>query len=161
MRRKDREVTDIGSIEEILRLCKTCHVAMVDNVSPYVVPLSYGYRILPDNVLELYFHSAFEGKKLDILKSNHDVCFEMVHEGGSDPSEAPCSSSLFYSSIIGFGQAEFIEDVNEKCRALSIMFSHQSGREVLFTAEQAQSVCVFKVVSKDFAGKKRPRPGMA
>ena len=54
MRRKDREVTDIGEMEEILRLCKTCHVAMVDNGSPYVVPLSYGYRLLADNALELF-----------------------------------------------------------------------------------------------------------
>jgi nitroimidazol reductase NimA-like FMN-containing flavoprotein (pyridoxamine 5'-phosphate oxidase superfamily) len=46
MIRKDREVTDINSIEEILKQCKTCHVAMVDDGLPYVVPLSYGYKIL-------------------------------------------------------------------------------------------------------------------
>jgi nitroimidazol reductase NimA-like FMN-containing flavoprotein (pyridoxamine 5'-phosphate oxidase superfamily) len=40
MRRKDREVTDIFGIEEILLQCKTCHVAMVDEGLPYVVPLS-------------------------------------------------------------------------------------------------------------------------
>ena len=154
MRRKDREVTDIGEMEEILRLCKICHVAMVDNGLPYVVPLSYGYRLLADNVLELFFHSALEGKKLNILKINNNVCFEMAHEGEPVQSEAPCNSGYYYSSIIGFGQAVFVEDVDEKCKALSIMFCHQSGREVIFTDEQAQSVCVFKVVSKDFAGKK-------
>jgi len=41
MRRKDREITDINGIEEILLQCKTCHVAMVDDGTPYVVPLSY------------------------------------------------------------------------------------------------------------------------
>jgi len=40
MRRKDREVTDINEIEEILNQCKTCHVAMVDSGAPCVVPLS-------------------------------------------------------------------------------------------------------------------------
>ena len=158
MRRTDREVNDIGGIEEILRLCKACHVAMVDNGTPYVVPLSYGYRILADNVLELYFHSALEGRKLDILKNNNNVCFEMAHEGEPAQYETPCSSGYYYSSIIGFGQAEFIEDADEKCKALSIMFSHQTGREVTFTAEQAQSVCVFKIVSNDFTGKKKPNP---
>jgi len=158
MRRKDREVTDIGEMEEILRLCRTCHVAMVDNGTPYVVPLSYGYRLLADNVLELFFHSALEGKKLDILKSNTNVCFEMAHEGEPVHSETPCNSGYYYSSIIGFGQVVFVEDVVEKCKALSIMFSHQSGREVIFTDEQAQGVCVFKVVSKDFTGKQKPRP---
>jgi len=158
MRRTDREVTDIGEMEEILRQCKTCHIAMVDNGSPYVVPLSYGYKVLSENMLELYFHSALEGKKLDILKSNGNVCFEMAHEGEPVQSEAPCSSGYYYSSIIGYGRAVFIEEVDEKCTALSIMFSHQSGREVIFTEKQAQSVCVFKVVSKDFTGKKKPRP---
>ena len=155
MRRKDREVTDIGEMEEILRQCKICHVAMVDNGSPYVVPLSYGYRILADNVLELYFHSALEGKKLDILKSNGNVCFEMTCEGEPVQSETPCNSGYYYSSIIGFGQVVFADDLVEKCKALSIMFNHQSGREVIFTDEQAQGVCVFKVVSKaaeDYVG---------
>jgi len=40
MRRKDKEVTCIGGIEEILLKCKTCHVAMIDDGLPYVVPLS-------------------------------------------------------------------------------------------------------------------------
>ena len=75
MRRADREVTDVKGIDEILQKCKTCHVAMVDNGAPYVVPLSYGYRIIGESVLELYFHSALEGRKLDILNSNNVVCF--------------------------------------------------------------------------------------
>ena len=43
MRRKEREVTEINEIEKILLQCKTCHVAMVDDGMPYVVPLSYFY----------------------------------------------------------------------------------------------------------------------
>ena len=38
MRRKDREVTNINEIEKILFQCKTCHVAMVKDGTPYVVP---------------------------------------------------------------------------------------------------------------------------
>ena len=159
MRRGDRKVTDIKAIEEILLQCKTCHVAMVDNGEPYVVPLSYGYRIIGENVLELYFHSALEGRKLDILKRNNSVCFEMSNEGEPIHSESPCSSGYYYTSVIGFGKVEFIQEpVEEKCEALSIMFKHQSGRDMVFTAGQADSVCVFKIVSTDFLGKKKPTP---
>jgi len=158
MRRKDREVTDIDSIEEILLQCKTCHVAMVDEGSPYVVPLSYGYKILNGNILELYFHSALEGRKLDILKRNSKVCFEMAHEGEPVHSQTPCSSGYYFASVIGFGEAVFIENIDEKREALSIMFKHQAGSDVTFTAEQAKSVCVFKIVSTDFTGKKKPKP---
>jgi len=158
MRRKEREVTDINGIEEILKQCKTCHVAMVDGGLPYVVPLSYGYKILEGNVLELYFHSALVGRKLDVLRRNNKVCFEMVHEGEPVHSEIPCNSGYYYASVIGFGEVMFIDRADEKGGALSIMVKHQSGRDATFTAEQVKSVCVFKIVSTEFTGKKKPRP---
>ena len=159
MRREDRRVTDINGIDEILLQCKTCHLAMVDNGAPYIVPLSYGYRFIDGSVLELYFHSALEGRKLDILRRNEMVCFEISYEGEPVRSEIPCNSGYYYASVIGFGKAVFIEgDVGEKCEALSIMHKQQSGKDVVFTSEQAKSVCVFKIVSKDFTGKKKPKP---
>jgi len=159
MRRKDREITDIGGIEEILQKCMTCHVAMADGGGPYVVPLSYGYRILDGDVLELYFHSALEGKKLDMLKRNGRVCFAVAHEGEPIRSENPCNSGYYFSSVIGFGNAVFIDNADERCEALSILHKHQTGTAVKFTPEQARSVCVFKIVSSDFTGKKKPKPG--
>jgi len=164
MRRKDREVSDINGIEEILQKCKTCHVAMIDNGSPYVVPLSYGYKIVDcgngsdQKTLELYFHSAHEGRKIDTLKRSSKVCFEMSHEGEAVHSEIPCNSGYFYASVIGFGEAFFIEDVSEKCSALSAMFKHQTGKDVAFNSEQAGSVCVFKIVSREFTGKRKAHP---
>ena len=155
MRRKDREVTDITGIEEILLECKTCHIAMFDDDFPYIVPMSYGYKIIDGNTLELYFHSALEGKKLDLMKQNNKVCFSVTHEGDPIHSENLCSSGLYFASVIGFGDAVFVEDPSEKCEALSEVFRRQTGREVAFTIEQAASVCVFKIVSKDFRGKKK------
>jgi len=156
MRRNDREVTGIVGIGEILLQCKTCHVAMIDGDLPYVVPLSYGYQILPGNILELYFHSALEGKKLTVLKHNNKVCFEMAREGKPVQTETPCNSGYYFASIIGFGEVVFIDDMDEKCNALSIIFKHQANRDAKFTAEQANSVCVFKIVSTDFTGKQKP-----
>jgi nitroimidazol reductase NimA-like FMN-containing flavoprotein (pyridoxamine 5'-phosphate oxidase superfamily) len=158
MRRKEREVTDINGIEEILKQCKTCHVAMVDDGLPYLVPLSFGYKFFKGNVLELYFHSAFEGRKLDVLRRNNKVCFEMSHEGEPVHSETPCNSGYYYASVIGFGEVMFIEPADEKGEALSVMVKHQSGRDATFTAEQTKSVCVFKIVSTDFTGKRKPGP---
>ena len=131
---------------------------MVDDGSPYVVPLSYGYKILDGGVLELYLHSALEGRKLNILRSNSEVCFEMSHEGESVHSDTPCNSGYYYASVIGFGDVVFIEDADKKCEALTAMFKHQAGRDAVFTAEQAKNVCVFKIVSTDFTGKRKPRP---
>jgi nitroimidazol reductase NimA-like FMN-containing flavoprotein (pyridoxamine 5'-phosphate oxidase superfamily) len=158
MRRKDREVTGKAGIEEIMMQCKTCHVAMIDGDMPYVVPLSFGYAFVNDTTLELYFHSAKEGKKLDILKKNNKVCFEMSCEGEPVHSETPCNSGYYFASVIGYGEVIFIDDAVEKGAALSVMFKHQTGKDVAFNSQQAESVCVFEIISTDFTGKKKPRP---
>lgn len=154
MRRKDREVTEMEEIKTILDACKTCHVAMVDEGMPYVIPLSYGYEI-EDSALTLYFHSAKEGRKIDILRKNNKVCFEMCQEGEPLHAETPCNSGYYFSSVIGNGEVVFIEETEEKCRALSKMFYQQSGKDMVFNEKQAQSVCVYKIVSKEFTGKRK------
>lgn len=158
MRRKDREVTDINEIRSIIDKCKVCHLAMIDKGIPYIVPLSYGYLLNGDS-LTLYFHSAKEGRKIDILNENNLVCFEMSREGELAMFENPCNSGYYYESVIGFGNVEFVEDIDEKCRALSILMKHQSSRDFAFNEKQASGVCVFKVVSSKFTGKRKPDPG--
>ncbi|NLK87907.1 MAG: pyridoxamine 5'-phosphate oxidase family protein [Clostridiaceae bacterium] len=157
MRRKDREVTDINDISSIIDKCKVCHLGMIDKGTPYVVPLNFGYLIDGDS-LTLYFHSAKEGRKIDILNDNTSVCFEMSCEGELGLSENPCNSGYYYESVIGFGHAQFVGDIDEKCMSLSLLMKHQSNQDIVFNEQQAGSVCVFKVVSTDFSGKKKPNP---
>lgn len=156
MRRKDREVTDVNEIKNILNMCKTASVAMIDGNIPYVLPLSYGYDVNDDSLV-LYFHCAREGRKLDILRANNKVCFTIFNEGEALHAEIPCNSGYYYSSIIGNGSVEFVENSSEKSYALSKMFEHQTGKNVEFTKEQADTVCIFKIVSKDYTGKQKAR----
>lgn len=72
-------------------------------------------------------------------------------------TEIPCNSEYYYSSVIGNGRAEFIEDLAEKRYALGKMFEHQSGKKAEFTKEQADSVCVFRIVSRDYSGERKKR----
>ncbi len=39
MRRKDKEIRDIATIEDIIRKASVCRLALCDNGWPYVVPL--------------------------------------------------------------------------------------------------------------------------
>ena len=156
MRRKDREVTQKEDLIEILDSCKTACVAMIDKDSPYVIPLSYGYDLGEDGLV-LYFHCAKEGRKIEILTNNNKVCFTIFSEGEPIHSETPCNSGYYYSSIIGNGRVEFIKEPDEKKYALKRMFAHQAKRNVDFTDEQASTVSVFKIVSKDYTGKRKPK----
>ena len=74
--KREREVTDINEIKEILDKSMIVHIGMVDDGEPYVVPMNYGYT-LEAGVLCIYLHGATVGRKLDIMKKNPKVFFEM------------------------------------------------------------------------------------
>lgn len=63
----------------------------------------------------------------------------------------------YYSSVIGDGVASFIEDSAGKQYALQKMFAQQAGKVIEFTEEQADSVCVFQIVSKTYTGKRKEK----
>lgn len=67
MRRIDRQVADEAGIRAILDRCQICRLALWDEEGPYIVPMSYGYR-MDEGGLKLYFHCAGEGRKLDALR---------------------------------------------------------------------------------------------
>ena len=147
MRRKDREVLGDENIAKIIEQCTTCHVAMTDDADasmPYVIPLSFGYR-LTDGVLELYFHCAHVGKKLDCIRKNPNVAFSMSVENRIEIHEdVYCKSGRFYASVVGQGKAEIVEDVAEKCRGLTLLMERQAANAPqhpgsAYSASSAQS----------------------
>ena len=71
MRRKEKEIIEKSEIEAVIHKSMVCRLGLSDDDMPYIVPLCFGYQ---DNTI--YVHSSLEGKKLDILRKNHNVCFE-------------------------------------------------------------------------------------
>lgn len=153
MRRKDREVTDVSRIKEIVSRCKVCRLGMTEGTQAYIVPLNFGYDW--DDALTLYFHSATEGRKLDILRVNPRVCFEMDVEGGLVESPTPCSFGFSFASVMGEGVVEFIEDAALKAEALTSLMRHQTGREIPVSPEMAKGVCVYRVRAERISAKAR------
>ncbi len=62
MRRKDRELVELSALYEILDKSDVLHLGLWDGHEVYVVPVNY-VRIGD----ALYFHSALEGRKVDVL----------------------------------------------------------------------------------------------
>jgi len=144
MRRKDREVTDLSRINELLSGCKVCRMAMCDGSKPYVVALNFGYTEA-DGVFTFYFHSAKEGRKLDILKANPAVCLELDWAGDVVESPNPCAYGYQFASVIAEGSVEFLEEDDDKAAALSCLMLHMTGKEFAFTPQMTRGVCVYKV----------------
>ena len=86
-----------------------------------MVPLCFGYQ---DN--SLYFHSGSEGKKLDILRRNNNVCFEVVIDCEAIRADQACDWAMKYKSVIGFGKAVLIEDIESKRKGLDIIMQQYS-----------------------------------
>ncbi len=154
MRRSDRQVTDTQGIIAIIEKCKVMRLAMSADNMPYIVPLNFGYTFA-DNTFEFYFHCANEGKKLDILRANSNVCFEMDCEHKLTGSGSPCSYGYNYQSIIGSGKAEIVADTAQKKRLLQVLMKHQTGLDFQFDDTQANSVTVCKIICTDITAKAR------
>lgn len=149
MRRKDKEITDRVEIEAILERNNICRLAMFDSEYPYIVPLCYGYE---DGCL--YFHGFAGGMKLDLVRANPHVTFE-VEEGlqvTTDPD--PCEWSVKYRSVIGRGVAEILEDGPEKRAGLDIVVKAFAGRTLDFPPSAMGAVTVVKIRVKEMTGRR-------
>lgn len=148
MRRKDREIKDKAEIERIIQNALVCRVALSDGDSPYVFPVCFGFK---DGTI--YFHSAQEGKKIEILKKNNKVCFEMDIDTKLIEGEKGCEWGIRYSSVIGFGTASFVEDIEEKKKALHVLLAHYSDKSYEFPEPSLDQVAIIKIRVESITGK--------
>ncbi len=151
MRKQEREITDKKEIEAIIQQALVCRLAMVEGDTPYVVPLCFGYA---DRTL--FFHSANEGKKLEILKKNNRVCFEFDIDQSLKTNAKPCSWSMIYKSVIGFGTAYFLTDFESKRKALDIIMRNYSDQSFEYQKSAIEKTIVIKVDIEQMTGKQSP-----
>ena len=123
MRRSEKEIHDRELIDSIIRRSQICRLGLSDRGQPYVVPLCFGY-----DGAAIYFHCAPEGRKLDIIRENSKVCFEIDIVEGMIEADQACGWGIRYQSVIGFGRAYEIEDFAAKEAALSHIMSQYSDR---------------------------------
>ena len=149
MRRDDKRIISKEDLVKILRGGQVCCLSMVDRGKPYVVPVSYGYA---ENAL--YVHSAPEGRKIDILGKNPEVCFSIVGDYEIIKSERACFWSARYRSVTGTGKARILTDRDEKEKGFAVLMGHYSDREYDFTGMALDDVIVIKVEIETIEGKR-------
>ena len=149
MRRKDREITDRAEIDAIIRSAKVMHLALADNNIPFLVPLFYAY-----DGTALYFHSPRAGTKIEIIKRNNNVCFEISIDHGVIESAMACDFEARHRTVVGFGKAAFVEDEVEKIEALDRIVAQFSTKRFEYPRTNLNSAAVIRIDIESIKGKK-------
>jgi len=147
MRRKDKELTDSKEIEGIVKKATVCRLGLMDEDEAYIVPVNFGYE---KNAI--YFHSALEGRKIELIKRNDKVCFEIEADVGIEKNDkSECSTK--YRSVIGMGRARILESAEERVRGLKAIMRQCAGGEYSILEEKLNSVLVVEIRIENITGK--------
>jgi len=152
VRHADREIKEKEELEMVIRRAEVCRLAMVDHGDPYVVPMNFGY-----SEGKLYFHCAREGRKLDVLRSNPRVCFEMEGEAQLVRGEEACQWTSRFESVIGWGTATVIMDEEGVKDGLRILMEHYSPGRFDFEPRSLSLTAVIRVDVERMTGKRSKR----
>ncbi|MCK9452483.1 MAG: pyridoxamine 5'-phosphate oxidase family protein [Bacteroidales bacterium] len=148
---KNRKLTLQADIEDVIQKCDACTLSMVDGDGlPYAVPMNFGYKNQ-----QLFLHSGPEGKKIELLKKNPQVCitFSSDHKLRWQNAEVACSYSMKYRSVMILGELRFLEDLSEKQAALDIIMGHYTGNTVKYSEPALKNVCVMQVNVREINGR--------
>ena len=143
-----RKITGINEIEEIINKAGVCHLGLVDGDEPYVVPVSFGYERGA-----LYFHGNMKGRKIELIRKNNRVCFEMETDVSVKEAEQACDWGIKYLSVIGVGRAYILENDEQKSHALNIITGRYAGRVLDFPKSEMDKTLVVKIDIESMTGK--------
>jgi uncharacterized protein len=153
VRRIKKKITDQKIIIDLL---ETAPVGRLGTVGadgwPVIKPLNFvfdGWRI--------YFHSATEGEKIEDIRRDGRVCFEVdlpvAYVQGTP--ENPCAATFLYRSVIARGRAEVVQGEEERLFALSALmrkYQPESGYGE-FVPEKLALTAVIRIEVEEVSGK--------
>lgn len=152
MRRKEKEIEDRTIIIDLLNMCQVGRIGTVGKDDyPMVKPLNFAY-----NDGRIYFHTAKEGEKIEDIKRDNRVCFEVdLPIAYVKAKNSPCEADYLYRSVITKGRARIIKDVDEKLFALNcLMEKYQAGGvHGEYSHAQLTKVGIVKIDIEEMTGK--------
>ncbi len=138
LRRSEKAITDPATMWGIIAEQKVMTLAMCKDNVPYLVTVNYGYDQAAGC---LYFHCAAAGKKMDYLRANPAVWGQIVEDNGY--LDGKCDHA--FHSVQFQGRVTFLDDVEEKRRALSMMIDRLESDPATVKARQVTDKAVAKV----------------
>lgn len=153
MRKIKKRITDMTVMTSLLN---TSPVGRLGTVSrdgwPNIKPLNFAY-----NDWRIYFHCALEGEKMEEIRRDPRVCFEIDLPIGfvKGNQENPCRASYLYRSIIIRGRAAIVEDPAEKQRGLDLLMAkyQPGGGYGAYPEDKLGITAVVRIEIDDISGK--------
>lgn len=140
-------------LKEILGNAIICRLAMMDGERPYLLPFNYGYR---EGCI--YIHSAPEGNKIDLLRKNPEVCFEVEDKMEITKGDKACDWSTRYRSVVGYGSVEILSDEQSKQYGLEVIMSQHGAPDLLeFNQKNLARMVILKLTITSMSGKQSSR----
>ncbi|MDT5124132.1 MAG: uncharacterized protein QOC96_3614 [Acidobacteriota bacterium] len=96
-----------------------CHVGFIVDNRPFVIPTGYGRA--GDN---LYIHGSAASRMLKTLREGIEVCVTVTLIDALVLARSAFHHSMNYRSVVIFGRAQVVEDVDEKMKALHVFTDH-------------------------------------
>lgn len=144
MRRFDKLITNTQVIEQILNNSSICRIGFSIDGEAHIVPVNFGYQ---EN--KLYIHSATSGRKIDFIKENDRVCYEMELDHEILEDKVACNWTTKYRSIIGYGNISIINNASQKKAGLDIIMSKYGGPSTNIYSEKSLEKMVLLVIEID------------
>lgn len=149
MRRSDKEITESNIVQDILVNSPICRLGLVDNGEAYIVPVNYAFK---DGYI--YVHSAAEGRKMELLKKNPKVTFEVEYSSEIVKGELPCKWGTKYRSIMGRGTVVIHDDIVSKKNGLDLIMKKYGGEvSPQYDESELAKVVLLKIKVESFAAK--------
>jgi nitroimidazol reductase NimA-like FMN-containing flavoprotein (pyridoxamine 5'-phosphate oxidase superfamily) len=117
-RHKERGQTDRAELYAVLDAGLICHLGVVADGAPVVLPTAYGR-----DGDTLYVHGSSANGALGAA-AGQQVCVTVTHMDGLVCARSVFSHSVNYRSAVVFGEAAIVTDDDERWQALRIITDH-------------------------------------
>jgi nitroimidazol reductase NimA-like FMN-containing flavoprotein (pyridoxamine 5'-phosphate oxidase superfamily) len=120
-RKKHRAATDRATLHAVLDEALICHLGVVRDGAPLVLPTGYGR-----DGDTLYLHGSTGAASLRAAAGGVDVCVTVTLLDGIVYCRSVNNHSMNYRSAVILGRAETVTDPDAKMHALHVLTDHLS-----------------------------------
>lgn len=153
MRRKDREITDIQDILNIINKCDCCYISLYCGEYPYVIPMSFGFSCI-NNTIKLYFHCANSGTKLEIIQNNGNAGFSMSTSRKLIKGDISCACTMEFESVCGNGNIRVMNDDEKQFALEKIMEKYNGKGKYHFNEKVLMHTITLELTVNEISGKR-------